>query len=87
MERLAFANFGEVVTVFKDRHEFNRKIRNRKKQVKIFTVGGDPIILPRKISFHGSIRKEKEKVVLRLHPAQKILVCLSLSRLVLLGRI
>ena len=63
MERLAFSNFGEVVSVFKGRHEFNRKIRNGKKQVKIFPTGGDPMILPRKISFHGSI--QKEKVVLR----------------------
>ena len=59
MERLAFSNFGEVVSVFKGRHEFNRKIRNGKKQVKIFPTGGDPMILPRKISFHGSIQKEK----------------------------
>ena len=59
MEALAFSNFGEVVSVFKGRHEFNRKIRNGKKQVKIFLAGGDPMILPRKISFHGSIQKEK----------------------------
>ena len=63
MERLAFSSFGEVVSVFKGRHEFNRKIRNGKKQVKIFPTGGDPMILQRKISFHGSI--QKEKVVLR----------------------
>ena len=59
IERLAFSNFGEVVSVFKDRHEFSRKIRNSKKQVKIFPTGGDPMMLPRKISFHGSIWKEK----------------------------
>ena len=59
MERLAFSNVGEVMPVFKGRHEFNRKIRNGKKQVKIFSTGGDPIILPRKIYFHGSIPKEK----------------------------
>ena len=58
MERLAFSNF-EVVSVFKDRHKLNRKIRNSKKQVKIFPARGDPMILPRKISFHGSIQKEK----------------------------
>ena len=63
MDRLAFSSFGEVVSVFKGRHEFNRKIRNGKKQVKIFPTGGDPMILQRKISFHGSI--QKEKVVLR----------------------
>ena len=59
MERLAFSNFGEVVSVFKGRHEFNRRIRNGKKQVKIFPVAEDPMILPREISFHGSIQKEK----------------------------
>ena len=59
MERLVFSNFGEVVCVFKGRHEFKRKIRNSKKQVKIFPVRGDPMILPRKISFHGSFQKEK----------------------------
>ena len=48
-----------VVSVFKVRHEFNRKIRHGKKQVKIFPVGGDPMTLPRKISFQGSIQKEK----------------------------
>ena len=53
MESLTFSNFGEVVSVFKGRHEFNRKIRNGKKQVQIFPVGGDPMKLPRKISFHG----------------------------------
>ena len=66
MERLAFSNFGEVVSVFKGRHEFNRKIRNGKKQVKIFLAGGDPMILPRKISFHGSIQKGKGGVVLQV---------------------
>ena len=45
--------------MFKCRYEFNRKIRNGKKQVKIFPTGEDPMILPRKISFHGSIQKEK----------------------------
>ena len=59
MERLAFSNFEEVVPVFKDRQKFNRKIRNGEKQVKIFLTRGDPMILPRKISFHGSILKEK----------------------------
>ena len=98
MERLAFSNFGEVVSVFKGRHEFNRKIRNGKKQVKIFPTGGDPMILPRKISFHGSIQKEKvvlatgaklstclAKVVQKLHPPQKILACLSMRRVVSSG--
>ena len=48
-----------LVSVFKGRHKFNRNIRNGKKQVKIFPVGGDPMILPRKISFQGSIQKEE----------------------------
>ena len=44
--RLASSNFGEAVSVFKDRHEFNITIRNGKRHVKIFLW---------KISFHGSI--------------------------------
>ena len=59
MERLAFSNFGKVASLFKDRYKFNRKIRNSKTEIKIFPAGGDPMILPRKISFHGSIQKER----------------------------
>ena len=65
--RLAFSNFGDVVAVFKGRHEFNRKIQNGKRQVKIVPAGEDPVILPRKISFHGRIQRDvlfAEKVVL-----------------------
>ena len=32
--RLAFSDFGEVVTVFKGRHKFNNKIRNGKRHVR-----------------------------------------------------
>ena len=53
--RLFFCSFGDVVSVFKGRYEFNMKIRNDKRHVKIFPTGGDPSILPRKVSFHGSI--------------------------------
>ena len=66
--RIAFSNFREVVSVFKARHEFNRKIRNGKRHVKIFPAGGDTRILPRKISFHGRIQRDVpfgEKEVLR----------------------
>ena len=56
--RLAFSNFGEVVSVFKGRHKFNRSIRNGKKHVRIFPAGGDPAILPRKIFFHGNIHRD-----------------------------
>ena len=56
--RLAFSNFREVASVFKGRHEFNRKIRNDKRHVKIFPVGGEPPILSRKISFHGRIQSD-----------------------------
>ena len=56
---LLFSNFGEVVSVCKGRHEFNRKIGNGRKQVKIFPAGRDPMILLRKTSFHGSIQKKK----------------------------
>ena len=60
--RLAFYKFGEVASMFK-----GRKIRNGKRHVKIFTVGWDPEILPRKIYFHSSIQRDvllAEKVVL-----------------------
>ena len=53
-----FSNFGEVVSVFKGRHNFNRKIQNGKKHVKILPAGGDPAILPKKISFHGRIKRD-----------------------------
>ena len=65
--RLAFSNFGDVVSVFKGRHKFNKEIRNGKRHVKIFPAGEDPAILPRKICFHGGIQREvlfAEKVVL-----------------------
>ena len=65
--RLAFSNLGEVVAVFKGRHKFNKNIRNGRRHVKIFPAGGDPGILPRKITFHGRIQRDvlfAEKVVL-----------------------
>ena len=65
--RLALSNFGEVVSVFKGRHTFNRSIRNGKRHVRIFPMEGDPAILPRKISFHGNIQRDvlfAEKVLL-----------------------
>ena len=43
--RLAFSNFGDVVSVFKGRHNFNKKIRNGKWHVKIFPAGEYPAIL------------------------------------------
>ena len=55
------------MSVFKGRHKFNRSIRNGKRHVRIFPAGGDPAILPRKISFHGNIQRDvlfAEKVVL-----------------------
>ena len=36
----ALSNFGEVVSVFKGRHKFNRKLRNGKRHVRIFPAGG-----------------------------------------------
>ena len=45
--------------VFKSRHRLNRKIRNGKRHAKIFPTGEDPMMSPRKISFHGMIQKEK----------------------------
>ena len=59
--RLAFSNFREVVSVFKGRHKYNRKIRNGKRHVEIFPAGGDPAILPRKISFHGRIQRDQKR--------------------------
>ena len=65
--KLAFSNFGDVVSIFKERHKFNTDIRNGKRHVKTFPAGEDPTILPRKISFHGRIQRDvlfAEKVVL-----------------------
>ena len=65
--RLAFSNFGEVISVFKGKHKFNKNIRNGRRHVKIFPAGGDPGILPRKITFHGRIQRDvlfAEKVVM-----------------------
>ena len=56
-----------VRLVFKGRHKFNGSIRNGKRHGRIFPAGGDPAILPRKISFHGNIQRDvlfAEKVVL-----------------------
>ena len=39
------------MSVLKGRHEFNRKIRNGKRNIIIFPAGGDPMLLPRTISF------------------------------------
>ena len=64
--RLAFSKFGEIVSVFKGRHKFNRNIRNGKRHVRIFSAGGDPSILARKNSFHNRIKRNvlfAEKVV------------------------
>ena len=55
---LAFSNFGEVISVFKGRHKFNRKIRNGKRHVRIFPAGGDPAIMPGKISFQGGVSRD-----------------------------
>ena len=65
--KLAFSNFGEVILVFKGRHRFDRKIRNGNRHVRISPAGGDPAIMPRKISFHGGVSRDvlfAEKVVL-----------------------
>ena len=65
--RLAFSPSGEVASVFKGKHKFSNGIRNGKRHVKIFPMGEDPEILPRKIYFIGSIQTESpfaEKVVL-----------------------
>ena len=64
---LALSNIREVVSVLKGRHKFNRSIRNGKRHVRIFPEGGHPVILPRKISFHGNIQRDvlfTKKVVL-----------------------
>ena len=65
--KLAFSEFGDVISVFKGKHRFNKDIRNGKRHVKIFPAGEDPAILPRKITFHGRIQRDvlfAEKVVL-----------------------
>ena len=63
---LAFANFGEVQRVFYGTHTFNRNLRNGKRHVRIFPTGGDPRVLPRRITFLDGISRDvlyKEKIV------------------------
>ena len=63
---LAFANFGEVQRVFYGTHRFNRNLRNGKRHVRIFPTGGDPTILPRRVTFPDGISRDvlyKEKIV------------------------
>ena len=43
--------------MFKGRRKFNRNNRNCKGLVKIFPAGGNPLMLPRKITFHDSITR------------------------------
>ena len=55
---LAFSNFGEVQTVFYGTHTFNRNIRNGKRHIRIFPNGGNPEILPRRITFSDGISRD-----------------------------
>ena len=55
---LAFANFGEVDRVFYGTHKFNRNLRNGKRHIRIFPTGGDPRVLPRKVTFHDGISRD-----------------------------
>ena len=55
---LAFSNFGEVQTVFYGTHTFNRNIRNGKRHVRIFPNGGNPEILPRRITFSDGVSRD-----------------------------
>ena len=85
--RLTVSNFGEVVSVLKGRHKFNRSIRNGKRHVRIFPTGVDPAIWPRKIYFHGNIQRDvlfTKKVVLCARGA-KLVTCLA--RIVLLSHL
>ena len=63
---LAFVNFGEVQRIFYGTHTFNRNLRNGKRHVKIFPTGGDPRVLPRRVTFLDGISRDvlyKEKIV------------------------
>ena len=65
--KLTFSNFADVVSVFKGRHKFNKNIRNGKRHIKMFQAEGNPVMLPRKITFHGNITRDAlfvEKVVM-----------------------
>ena len=64
--KLAFANFGEVQRIFYGTHTFNCNLRNGKRHVRIFPTGGDPRVLPRRITFLDGISRDvlyKEKIV------------------------
>ena len=76
--RLTFSNIGEVISAFKERHEFNRKIPNGKTQVKIILAGVDPAILPRKIYFHSRFERDvlfAEKMVLCYRYKTQYMLC------------
>lgn len=50
--RIAFSNFGEVLSVFNGRHKFNRIIRNGKRHGIICPAEGNAMMLPIKIAFN-----------------------------------
>ena len=63
---LAFPNFDEVQRVFHGTHTFNCNLRNGKRHVRIFPNGGNPRVLPRRITFLNDISRDvlyKEKIV------------------------
>ena len=63
---LAFSKFGEVDKAFCGKDKFKRNIRNGKRHIRIFPSGGDPRVLPRKITFHDEISRDilhKGKIV------------------------
>ena len=55
---LPFANFGEVERVFYGTHTFNHHLWNGKRHVRIFPTGGDPKILPWRITFPDGIYRD-----------------------------
>ena len=53
-----FSNFGEVGLVYYGTHSFNNKIRNGKRHNIMFPSGGDPEILPKKITFIDNMSRD-----------------------------
>ena len=94
--KLAFTNFGEVVSVFKRRHE-SETVEGMLKsflqeEIQWYYQGKflSMVVSKRKrwcCATGGKLGTCLARIVLRLHPPQKVLACLSSSRVVLHGRI
>ena len=61
------------------RHKSNKKMRNSKRHIITFSAGGDPVILPRKFSFHGGVSRD-------ILFAEKVVMCCRCKSRCMLGK-